>query len=128
MSGVLLAPGPVSVLQSVQGLSGVFHNAVTKQKFMTAAGKLQASNLGSLVILEGISRQCHVFVKRMPHEVPEIIENEGLCTPGEYEQQFMSPPSKAISVKMKEHLVRMGLVLPNLLPIDAGEAVKSEPS
>ena len=109
-SGVLLSPGPVSVLQAVQGLSGVFHNAVTKQKFLTAASKLQAANLGSLVVLEGISRQCHVFVKKPPAEVEAVINSEDLCSYGEYVQQYMVASSKAISEKIKQHVVLMGLV------------------
>ena len=110
-SGLLLSPGPVSVLQAVRGLSGVFHNAVTKQKFLMAASKLEAANLGSLVVLEVISRQCHVFVKKPPsEEVEAVVNSEDLCSYGEYVQQYMVASSKAISEKIKQHVVLMGLV------------------
>ena len=112
MLGVLLAPGPVSILQSVQGLSAVFHHAVTKQKFMAAATKLQEMQLGILV--DVLSKR-KVFVKKAPEELREFFlknTNMDLCTSFEYEKKFRSPLPSTFPARLLEHLVLEARLVP----------------
>ncbi len=108
MSGVLLAPGPVSTHLSVKGLSPTFNLAISKAKFMAAANQLQAANLGSLVVLDNISRSAHVFVKKPPEEVRGQLQD--FATDEEYSDRFSLPPASTVNMKMQEELVRLGYV------------------
>ncbi len=114
MAGILLAPGPVTLHKSVQGLSRIFNVAVTKTKYVSAANKLQASNFG---VLTSVGGKQHIFVKRPPAEVQHLLmtkENSDLATPEEYEQRYNTQSSAAITTKIKESLVQQGLVPPGV--------------
>ena len=108
LSGVLLSPGPVSTHLSVKGLSPTFNLGVNKAKFMAAANQLVAANLGSLVILENISRSAHVFVKKTPEEVVGRLQD--FATEQEYAQRFELAPASTITLKMQEELIKLGYV------------------
>lgn len=113
MSGILLTPGPVCTHTGVQSLSRIFRNSINKAKFLLAANRLQSANLGSVVILEKISKSCHVFVKRSPVDIRQYLdtdENGDLCSVEEYAQKFELPPPAPITLKIQHELVEIGLV------------------
>ena len=113
MTGILLSPGPVSTVRVVQSLSGVFMSSVNKSKFLLAANRLEAASLGSVVILKSVSSKCHVFVKKTPAEMSQLLqlkENEHLCTAEEFQYRFELPTPAVVSQKIQRELVQMGLV------------------
>ena len=117
MAGVLLTPGPVSTHTAFKSLSRVFNMAINKAKYLSAARKLQDAGLGMLVVLENISSQSHVFVKKMPSEAQAILERDRsayLCTPAEYEQRFYLPPMKSVTPRIQQSLIQMGYVAEGL--------------
>ncbi len=138
MSGILLAPGPVATHKAVKSLSSVFNLAVTKTKFETAAKQLQSSDLGALITVQAPgARAPMVFVKKNPAEVAHLLQlpdNKNLCTLTEYQYRYDMPtPSYNISAKVRESLLKMGVVVPQLLPQEktkplTGQESPREPS
>ena len=128
MAGILLLPGPIATITSVKQSSTVFLFALNKSKFETAANKLQALDLGSLVYLHG--RSSPVFVKKLPGEMGPLLARDDckdLCTIEEYKMRFELPPPKSIThnarcVNLVETVIDMGLVAPELF------IMKPEPS
>lgn len=113
MTGILYAAGPVSTRLTVKNLSSAFNLAVTKIKFMSAAKQLEAANMGTLVLLESISRTAYIFVKRSPGSAQEILEmnqNRDLSSASEYEHRYHLPSPSTITERMQEHLVKQGYV------------------
>ena len=125
---VLLAAGPVSTHLTVKNMSATFNMGVSKAKFLSAAKQLQEANLGSVVILDKISRASHVFVKRPPVEARQILElpqNAGYCSYEEYEKRYDVPMPTTITAKMRECLNEQGL-LPQGLVTSTGEGQSTE--
>ena len=118
MAGILMTAGPVSTHNAFKGLSRVFNMAITKAKYVAACDKLVAANLGTLVVLENISQQSHVFVKKLPSEARGILEKDGyslyMCTAEDYEQRFSMPSSLKITPRIKKTLVELGMVSEHL--------------
>ncbi len=111
MAGILLTPGPVSSYTGVQSLSRIFRVSVNKARFLVAAGRLQSDNLGSLVVLDSISKTSHVFIKKPPADIVHELEaNSDLCTMQEYKFKFGLPPPAPITLNMQHALVEKGLV------------------
>ena len=113
MAGVLLAPGPVSTRLTVKNMSPAFKLAVSKAKFMSAANQLQSTNFGSLILLEQISSQAHVFVKCPPSEASYLLqldEHRDLCTLEEYSQRYAMPTPMSVTLKMQQCMIERGLV------------------
>ena len=126
MAGILLAPGPVTLHKSVQGLSRIFNVAVTKTKYVSAANKLQAANFG---VLTSVGGKQHIFVKRPPAEAQNLLmmkENSDLATIEEYEHRYNGQSSAAITQKIKDSLVQQGLVPPGTFHVDARPPQSSE--
>ena len=114
MTAVLLAPGPIATHLNVKNMSSAFQIGVTKAKFMSAANQLQASGLGYLIVLEKISSQAHVFVKKTPHEMSVLLQSDAIRTVSafdiqEYEDRFNMPSPASVTAKMKQCLVELGL-------------------
>ncbi len=112
-AGILLTAGPVSTHTAFKSQSRVFNMSINKAKYLGAAQKLQDLGLGTLVVLENISCNTKVFVKKMPSEVRPIMEANPsmfLFSPMDYEKRFYMPPSKTLSNKIQKHLVESGLV------------------
>ena len=113
MAGILLTPGPVCTHTGVQSLSRMFRYSINKAKFLFAANKLQSADLGTLMVVERISKSCHVFVKKTPDDIRADLlspKNNDLCTPDEYEQRFNLPPPAPITLKIQNSLVELGIV------------------
>lgn len=113
MTGVLLAPGPISTRLTVKNMSPAFKLAISKAKFLSAAKHLQDACLGSLVVLEKVSSQAHVFVKKPPDEMCVLLQAEThrhLCTDEEYKERFEMPTPVSVTDKMQQCLIEMGLV------------------
>ncbi len=113
MAGVLLAPGPVSTRLTVKNMSPAFKLSVSKAKFMSAANQLQSDNLGVLVVLDRISSQAHVFVKKTPNEIHDLLllkQHSDLCTPEEYFTRYIMPTPVSVTERMKTCMIDRGLV------------------
>ena len=113
MSGLLLVPGPVATIRSVQGLSRVFNNAANKPKFLSAANKLQEAGLGTLVTMPRVPHSPTVFIKKPLEEIQELLllkENEDLCTVEEYAARFKMMPPSTVPLKLQETLVGQEIV------------------
>ena len=111
MAGILLSAGPIATIDSVKKSSRIFLFAMSKNKFETAAGKLQALHLGALHFLKG--KQSPVFIKRLPSEVgPLLLEGncEDLCNEEEYVERFSLPSPMSITDHVKEAVISMGWV------------------
>ncbi len=105
MTAILLSPGPVSNVRSVQELSRSLALAVRSSNFQEAATKLEQLEFG--VITDGM-KNSKIFIKRTPTEVESLLsskEVEDLCTPEEYKEMFNSAPRASVSAKLKEYLV-----------------------
>ena len=132
MSGILLTQGPVSIHKSVKNLSPAFKVGLSKAKFLTAANHLVQANLGTLIVLDAISRTSHVFIKKPPAEVKGILElkeNQDLCSIEDYESRFHMVTSYCITPAMKQHLVTGGLVSEELLrPMSSSDTSSNFPT
>ena len=142
MAGILLNAGPMATPDSVKKSSRIFLFAMSNVKFENAANKLQALGLGSLVFLRG-GKTAPVFIKRLPSEVGPILGQEGfedLCNHEEYSERFACPSPGSITKTMKQTVVSMGLVAPELfvsqelpyfppaVPDYVEDSVKTEPT
>ena len=109
-SGILLSPGPVSNYKSVQNLSRVFHSAVTKQKFVDGATKLQEEGYGELVFLDELRNTTCAFVKKPVPEMQNFLQQIGtdLCTFKEYEMRYNMPPPSSVGAKELDLLRERG--------------------
>ena len=109
-SGILLSPGPVSNYKSVQNLSRVFHSAVTKQKFVDGAKKLQEEGYGELVFLDELRNTTCAFVKKPVLEMQNFLQQIGtdLCTFEEYKMRYNMPPPSSVGTKELETLWERG--------------------
>lgn len=114
MTAVLLTPGPISTRLTVKNMSPAFRLGVSKSKFMNAANQLQSAGLGSLVLLDKISAQAHMFVKKPPHEMRVLLESDEHtqlnCTEEEYAHRYHSSLPASVTYRMKESLVEMGIL------------------
>ncbi len=113
MTGILLTPGPVCNMQVVHSMSRVFMSSVNKSKFLTAAQRLEAASLGTLVSVSGGG---DIFVKKVPEETCRMLqvkENQDLCTPDEFQFRFDLPTPAVISWKVQGSLIQMGMVAPH---------------
>ena len=116
MTAVLLSAGPVSSHLTTRNMSSSFKVAVNKARFLSAANQLQSAGLGMLVVLENISRNAHVFVKKPPVEMAPILqmpENADMLSVDEYQQRYCLPVPSYITEKMIESVVCQGLVPPD---------------
>ena len=88
---------------------------VSKSKFLSAASQLEEANLGTVVVLERVSRSSHVFVKKSLDEAAAILtlpENVGYCTVEEYAMRFQMSMPTTITSKMRICLIDRGLLSP----------------
>ncbi len=116
MTGLLLSAGPIATLNSVKKSSRIFLFSVSKNKFEIAANRLQSLNLGTLQYLRS-GNKAPVWVKKLPVEVAPILAQGGcddLCNVEEYAQRFELPCPMSVTEKMKDAMVAMGLVSPEL--------------
>ena len=111
---ILLSQGPVSTRLTTRNMSTSFQIAIKKGNFMSAAHQLEASGLGSLVVLRSISSSAHVFIKKTPLEIaPHLLvpQNACLCSLEEYTERFDMAPPSYINEKVQSVLITEGFVL-----------------
>ena len=116
MAAVLQTAGPVST-QPMLTSNWKFLHLLTVKQFNSAAGDLQTLGLGAFVAIQNGTRAAHVFVKKEPSLVREILQEhpELRTDPDYYEQRYCMPASKKIKLNLRAKLVSMKLLTENQL-------------
>ena len=115
MAALLQTAGPFSSHRAIN-TGWRFLRLVTIKQFKEAAMSLQQIGLGSMVQMTRRNHPSVIFVKSSPSDAALVLpSNMDLCTPEYYMMRYKQPITKSISRGVREKLVMMGLMTPEML-------------